>query len=212
MIPAVKFGLSILVSYLIGAIPTAYIFGRVIKGIDIRQHGSGNVGATNAFRILGKGPGTVVLLIDILKGAIVTSLVADLFGLTDPLARVFLGMVVVCGHNWTVFLNFKGGKGIATSLGVLIGLTIAIPSIRPVVINTVLTWIVLFLISGYVSLASISAAVALPLLTLAFPQPFAVVFLTIILCIFVVFKHRPNIARLLEGKESKVIFPWHRRK
>ncbi len=212
MIPALKFAFSILVSYLIGSIPTAYIFGRLIKGIDIRQHGSGNVGATNAFRILGKGPGTVVLLIDIFKGAIVTSLVADLFGMTDPLARVFLGLVVVCGHNWTVFLNFKGGKGIATSLGVLIGLTIAIGSIRPVVLYTLLTWVVCFVISGYVSLASIIASVVLPILSLAFPQPFAVVFLAIVLCVFVVFRHRPNITRLLEGKESQVRFPWHPRK
>jgi acyl phosphate:glycerol-3-phosphate acyltransferase len=212
MIPALKFAFSILVSYLIGSIPTAYIFGRLVKGIDIRQHGSGNVGATNAFRILGKGPGTTVLLIDILKGAVVTSLVADLFGMTDPLARVFLGLVVVCGHNWTVFLNFKGGKGIATSLGVLIGLTIAIASIRPVVLYTLLSWIVCFIISGYVSLASIIASVVLPVLALVFPQPFAVVSLAIILCVFVVFRHRPNINRLLEGKESKVHFPWHPRK
>jgi len=209
MIPAVKIVLSVVVSYLIGSIPTAYLFGRVLKGIDIRQHGSGNVGATNAFRILGKGPGTAVLLIDVLKGAFVTSLVADLFGLTDPLARVLLGLVVVCGHNWTVFLNFKGGKGIATSLGVLIGLTIAIASIRPVVLYTFLSWVVVFIISGFVSLASIVAAVVLPFLTLFFPQPFAVVSLAIILCVFVVVRHRPNISRLLEGKESKVQFPWH---
>jgi glycerol-3-phosphate acyltransferase PlsY len=170
------------------------------------------VGATNAFRILGKGPGSLVLLIDILKGAVVTSLVADLFGQTEPLMRVLLGIVVVCGHNWTVFLNFKGGKGIATSLGVLIGLTIAIASIRPVVIYTLLSWIGVFLISGYVSLSSIMAAVILPILTLIFPQPFAVVMLSVILCVFVVFRHRPNITRLIERKESKVRLPWHNRK
>jgi glycerol-3-phosphate acyltransferase PlsY len=211
MIPALKFALSVVVSYLVGSIPTAYIFGRM-QGIDIRQHGSGNVGATNAFRILGKGPGTAVLLIDIFKGAIVTSLVADLFGMTDPLARVLLGLVVVAGHNWTVFLNFKGGKGIATSLGVLVGLTIAITSIRPVVLYTVCAWAVMFVVSGYVSLASIISAVALPILALLFPQPFAVVCLAIILCVFVVLRHRPNITRLSQGKESKVHFPWHPRK
>jgi acyl phosphate:glycerol-3-phosphate acyltransferase len=212
MIPAVKIVLSILTSYLIGAIPTAYIFGRVMKGIDIRQHGSGNVGATNAFRILGKGPGTVVLLIDIAKGAVVTSLVADLFGMTDPLARVLLGLVVVGGHNWTVFLNFKGGKGVATGLGVFIGLTIAIAELRPVVLFTVLSWIAVFLISGYVSLGSVIAAVALPILAVIFQPPFSVILLSIVLCIFVVFRHRPNITRLLEGKESKVHFAWHGRK
>lgn len=204
--------LGIVVSYLVGSIPTAYLFGRVLKGIDIRQHGSGNVGATNAFRILGKGPGTAVLLIDVLKGAIVTSFVANLFGLTDPMMRVVLGVVAVCGHNWTIFLNFKGGKGIATSLGVLIGLTIAIDSIRPVVSYTFLSWLVVFLASGYVSLASIVASVALPFLALIFPQPFAVVLLSIVLCVFVVLRHRPNITRLLEGKESKVPLPWYKRK
>lgn len=212
MIPLLKVAGAVIVSYLIGSIPTAYIFGRALKGIDIRQHGSGNVGATNAFRILGKGPGTAVLLLDVLKGAIVTSLVADLFGLTDPLMRVLLGIVVVCGHNWTVFLNFKGGKGIATSLGVLIGLTIAIASIRPVVLYTFLSWILAFVISGYVSLASIIASIALPILALIFPQPIAVSMLSVILCVFVVLRHRPNITRLLEHKESKVRFLWHNRK
>lgn len=212
MIPAIKMICAFIASYLIGSIPTAYIFGRLIKKIDIRQHGSGNVGATNAFRILGKGPGSIVLLIDIFKGAVVTSLVADIFGLNDPLMRVILGIVVVCGHNWTVFLNFKGGKGIATSLGVLIGLTIAIASIRPVVIYTFLSWIVTFLVSGFVSLASIVSAVVLPILALIFPQPFAVVMLSVILCVFVVLRHRPNITRLFQGKESKVRLPWHNRK
>lgn len=212
MIPAIKMIGAFIASYLIGSIPTAYIFGRLIKKIDIRQHGSGNVGATNAFRILGKGPGSIVLLIDIFKGAVVTSLVADIFGLNDPLMRVILGIVVVCGHNWTVFLNFKGGKGIATSLGVLVGLTIAIASIRPVVLYTFLSWIVTFLVSGFVSLASIISAVILPILALIFPQPFAVVMLSVILCVFVVLRHRPNIARLLQGKESRVRLPWHNRK
>ncbi len=211
MMPVLNVVGAVIVSYLIGAIPTAYIFGRALKGIDIRQHGSGNVGATNAFRILGKGPGTAVLLLDVLKGAVVTSLVADLFGQTDPLMRVILGIIVVCGHNWTVFLNFKGGKGIATSLGVLIGLTIAIASIRPVVLYTFLSWIVTFLVSGYVSLASIIAAIILPVLALIFPQPFAVIMLSVILCVFVVLRHRPNITRLLERKEGRVRFPWHSR-
>ena len=151
------------------------------------------------------------MLLDVLKGAVVTSLVADLFGQTDPLMRVILGIIVVCGHNWTVFLNFKGGKGIATSLGVLIGLTIAIASIRPVVLYTFLSWIVTFLVGGYVSLASIIAAIILPVLALIFPQPFAVIMLSVILCVFVVLRHRPNITRLLERKEGRVRFPWHSR-
>lgn len=199
-------------AYLLGAIPTAFIFGRFLKGIDIRKHGSGNVGATNAFRILGKGPGTIVLIIDVLKGALVTSVVANVFHLDEPCYRVVLGLIAVCGHNWTIFLNFKGGKGIATSLGVLIGLTISIASIQPVVLFTFVSWVVVFLISGYVSMASIVASVMLPFLALVFPQPFSIIALSVILCVFVVFRHRPNISRLLQNKESKVKFPWQNRK
>ncbi len=209
MTPYLNIALAVIGSYLLGSIPTAYIFGRLLKGIDIRKHGSGNVGATNAFRILGKGPGSLVLLIDVIKGVLVTAVLADLCGLKEPHFRVVLGLIAVCGHNWTVFLNFKGGKGIATSLGVLIGLTISISSVQPVVLFTLLSWIIVFLVSGYVSLASIAASVVLPFLTLFYPQPFAVVGLSVILCVFVVFRHRPNISRLLQNKESKVKFPWH---
>jgi glycerol-3-phosphate acyltransferase PlsY len=212
MTPYLKISLAVIVSYLLGSIPTAYIFGRMLKRIDIRKHGSGNVGATNAFRILGKGPGTIVLLIDVLKGALVTSVIANFFHLNEPYYRVILGLVAVCGHNWTIFLNFKGGKGIATSLGVLLGLTISIASIQPVVLYTLLSWILVFLLSGYVSLASIIASMVLPIMALFYPQPFAVVALSVILCVFVVFRHRPNISRLLQHKESKVKFPWHIRK
>lgn len=201
---------AIVSAYLVGAIPTAYIFGKLIKKIDIRQHGSGNVGATNAFRILGKGPGSYVLVIDVLKGVIATAGVSSLLRLDEPCWQVILGLIAVCGHNWTVFLNFKGGKGIATSLGVLIGLTSAIESIRMVVGLTFLTWLIVFLGSGYVSLASIVASVAFPALTLIFPQPFAIMVLAVVLCVFVVLRHRSNITRLLEHKESQVKFPWHK--
>ena len=203
--------LSVIIAYVIGAIPTAYIFGRLLKGIDIRQHGSGNVGATNAFRILGKGPGTVVLIIDIIKGVVPTTLVANTFGLTDPLMLVVLGLIAVAGHNWTVFLNFKGGKGIATTLGVLIGLTIQIPGIRPVLLGTLGVWLVLFLVFGYVSLASIVASVALPILMVAFNAPFVIKLMSIILCLFIVFRHRTNIHRLIKGQEHRVKFSFHKK-
>jgi len=110
------------ISYLIGSIPTGFIFGKVLKGIDIRQHGSGNMGATNAFRILGKGPGSTVLALDIIKGILPVALVA---GWLSPgvTGSIIAAVAVVCWHNWTCFLNFNGGKGVATSAGVLIGLT-----------------------------------------------------------------------------------------
>ena len=122
--------ISAVLAYLIGSIPVAYIFGRVLKGIDIREHGSGNMGATNAFRVLGKGPGVIVLILDIVKGIIPVTLLANAFGLADPLSLVIIAVAVVAGHNWPVFLGFKGGKGMATSLGVLIGLGLQLPGLR----------------------------------------------------------------------------------
>ena len=202
--------LGVGISYLIGAIPTAYIFGRLIKKIDIREHGSGNVGATNAIRVLGKVPGFTVLLIDIVKGILPVSVVADVLGMTHVLERVLLALVVVCGHNWTVFLNFKGGKGIATSLGVLIGLTIEIAVIRPVLLATVIVWLVCFLVTGYVSFSSIIAAVALPLEMVFTHQAIEIICLGIIFCLFVALRHRPNIQRLLAGQESRINTPFRK--
>src|ERR1700735_4572842 len=160
--------ISAVLAYLIGSIPVAYIFGRVLKNLDIREHGSGNMGATNAFRVLGRGPGTIVLILDIIKGIIPVTLLANAFGLTDALSLVIIAVAAVAGHNWTVFLGFKGGKGMATSLGVLIGLAIQLPGLRIVLGLATLIWLVLFLALGYVSLASISAAVSLPVLMVIF--------------------------------------------
>ena len=202
--------LSVVITYFAGAIPTAYIFGRILKGIDIRKHGSGNIGATNAFRVLGKGPGAVVLAIDVLKGLVPLVVLANIFGFENPLILVFLGLVAVAGHNWTVFLNFKGGKGIATSLGVLIALAIQVPTVQPVLLVTVGVWVVVFLLSGYVSAASILAVVALPITMVIWSVPLPIIIMGIILCIFIVFRHRPNIQRLIEGKEPCVLLPTHK--
>ena len=199
---------SLVVTYLIGAIPTAYIFGRLLKGVDIRQHGSGNVGATNAFRVLGKNPGIAVLAIDILKGVIPTTLVANIFKFNDPVTLVIIGLVAVAAHNWTVFLQFKGGKGIATSLGVLIGLTIQIPGLRPVLLIVVGTWLVIFLFSGYVSLASLLAAISLPICMVFVDAPLVLKIMSIVLCLFIVFRHRSNITRLIQGKENRIQLPF----
>ena len=202
----ILFGLGL--SYLLGSIPTAYIAGKFYKGIDIREHGSRNVGATNVFRVLGKVPGTIVLVIDILKGVLAVALVSSFLGLESNIFYILFGMASVCGHNWTVFLNFKGGKGVATSLGVLIGLTIKIISIRAVLALAVLIWAGVFIGFGYVSLASIVSVIFLPLLMLVFTHSFELVVLGVVFCVFVVIRHRPNIQRLLDGKESKVKMPF----
>jgi acyl phosphate:glycerol-3-phosphate acyltransferase len=211
MMDIIKLVLTAGISYLIGSIPTAFIFGKVLKGIDIRQHGSGNMGATNAFRVLGKVPGTIVLILDIIKGTIPVVFVAGFLSPSE-LGRVLAAMAAVSGHNWTCFLNFKGGKGVATALGVLIGLTVAIPDIRWPVTLCVLSWLACFLMTAYISLSSLVAAVVLPIFMVVFSAPILVTSLCIVFCAFVVLRHRPNIHRLLSGQEPKVPLPFHRSK
>jgi glycerol-3-phosphate acyltransferase PlsY len=211
MMDIIKLVLTAGISYLIGSIPTAFIFGKVLKGIDIRQHGSGNTGATNAFRVLGKVPGSVVLILDIIKGIVPVVFVAGFLSPSD-FGRVLAAMAAVSGHNWTCFLNYKGGKGVATGLGVLIGLTVAIPDIRWPVILCILSWLACFLMTAYISLSSLVAAVVLPVFMVVFSAPILVTSLCIIFCMFVVLRHRPNITRLLSGQEPKVPLPFHRSK
>ena len=200
--------LTAVLSYLIGAIPTAFIFGKVFRGIDIREHGSKNIGATNAVRVLGKALGFTVLFLDILKGVLPVVFVAGLLS-PDVNGRILSAVAAVCGHNWTCFLNFKGGKGVATSLGVLIGLSIVIPPLRIAVLLTVLGWLAVFLCTAYVSVASIVAGLLLPVLVVVFMAPFQVTFLAILFGIFVIFRHRPNIQRLMTGQEPQVPIPFH---
>jgi len=197
--------------YLLGAVPTAFLFGKMLKGIDIRRHGSGNVGATNAFRILGKWPGALVLLLDILKGALAVTLIGDIFQFDSIFSRVLLGAAVVIGHNWTVFLNFKGGKGIATSLGVLIGLAVQYENLRIVLLVTVLAWIIIFLISGYVSLSSLTAALVLPLAMFFTRQSKELLALGLVFGVFIFVRHASNIQRLMSGQEHRVNFPIKRK-
>lgn len=204
--------IAIIASYLLGSIPTAYWAGRLLKGIDIRQHGSGNVGATNASRVLGKGPGVVVFMIDVLKGSIPILFFGDIFQLERIGEHLLLAVAVVCGHNWTVFLQFKGGKGIATSLGVLIGLTIKISALRTVLFYTILTWFAVFLVSGYVSLASIVAGTILPVFMIFTRQVLEVTLLGALFSVFIIIRHRSNIKRLLAGHESRVSLPLFSRK
>ena len=200
--------IGIVFSYLIGSIPTAYIFGKALKNIDIRQHGSGNVGATNVFRVMGKGAGTLVLLLDIFKGFWVVAIAGEVLGLVDIWQRILLSIAVVLGHNYTLFLGFKGGKGVATSLGVLIGLMYKIPSLGIVVWITLGTFLVIFLISRIISISSIIAAIVLPIAMAATQQPLELVVLGVIFACFVVYRHRPNIQRLLAGQEPKVPLPF----
>lgn len=203
--------IGILTSYLIGSIPTAYIFAKALKGVDIRKFGSGNVGATNALRLLGKKAGIAVLFLDILKGFIAVVILSSILSfkvtnISNQMFLILLGIGSICGHNWTIFLNFKGGKGIATTFGVLIGLAFKIPSLRIIMLLVVLTWFIAFIISRIVSLASIAAALTLPVYMVLLKQSNLLFFSSILVSIFAVIRHKTNIIRILEGKEPRLNF------
>lgn len=209
---------GILISYLLGSIPTAYIFGRAIKGIDIRNFGSGNVGATNAVRVLGGVAGISVLCLDILKGFIAVVLLADFLllrnvNISDQTIRLMLGLGVIAGHNWTIFLKFKGGKGIATTFGVLIGLSLKISGLGFILGAIIVTWLIFFLLVRIVSIASVIAGISLPVYLILFryklKQPNTLIFLGILLAIFVLVRHKSNLKRFFQGKEPRLYFKRH---
>jgi len=202
---------AILSSYILGSIPTAYIFGRLLKGIDLRKFGSGNIGATNALRVLGKGPGITVLVLDILKGAVAVVFLGDLFVLRVPFIstdtlRIILGLSCICGHNWTIFLKFRGGKGVATTFGVLLGLAIKIPGLWFILVMAILTWLVVFIIARIVSLASVLTGVSLPIYMFIFKEPNLLLFLGCVLSVFVILRHKSNLKRIFQGKEPRINF------
>lgn len=183
-------------AYLLGAVPTSYLVGK-LRGIDLRQHGSGNLGATNAFRVLGWRAALPVFIFDIFKGW----LPAFLFPLIDhsaaPLWALAYGTAAIVGHVFSIYVGFKGGKGVATSAGVLIALA-------PVgMLVGLVVWAALVFGTGYVSLGSIVAAVVVPVAVFLSQGPGAVFWLSVGLAIFVVFAHRANIRRLLRGEESR---------
>lgn len=186
-----------LISYLLGSIPTGYLAGR-LRGIDIRSVGSGNIGATNVFRALGKTAGTVVLALDVLKGLCACRFVPALFeAAPSENIRIVAGIAAILGHNYTCWLRFKGGKGIATSAGVLLGW-------MPLVLLIVLAlWILVFATSRYVSLASVSAAAALPAAAWFTGASGRMTVIAALVGALAVYKHRSNLRRLLDGTEHR---------
>lgn len=199
--------LSILLSYFFGAIPFAFIITKIAKNVDLRTVGSGNIGATNAMRVVGFKLGLVALLLDAIKGLIPVVFLAEKTILPAPFTadtlRIILGIASICGHNWTVFLNFKGGKGIATSLGVLIGLAVKNFLFAKIIFLLTLIWAATLLLSGYVSLASILAALFLPVFLLIFKLNTSFVCFGVLISLFAIFRHKSNISRLLQHKENR---------
>jgi len=191
--------LGLIASYLIGSLPTAYLLGRLLKGIDIRKFGSGNVGATNALRILGKPAGITVLALDVFKGFAAVVFLTD-----QEILRIVLGFACICGHNWSIFLGFKGGKGVAATLGVLLGLAITLPGLKVIFGLIILTWILLFLITRIVSVASVITAILLPIYMALFKQSGVLIFSCVILSIFIILRHKSNLKRIFRNEEKRL--------
>lgn len=198
--------IAVLVGYLLGSIPTGYVVARA-KGVDIRSAGSGNIGATNVFRILGTPAGILVLLVDAAKGWIAVLIgmrmiwpwiAPDVATGTAEWLGVAAGVAAVLGHNYTFWLGFKGGKGIATSAGVLAGL---VPLALLVALGV---WIAVVVLSRYVSLASILGAFVLPFAVWFWRYSTLMITITALLAAMAIYKHKSNIQRLLKGTENKV--------
>jgi acyl phosphate:glycerol-3-phosphate acyltransferase len=181
-------------AYFIGAFPTSYVTGRLLRGIDLRAHGSGNLGATNAYRVLGWKAATPIFLLDIFKGWLPAFWFPQLDGRAWQWALAY-GTAAIVGHIFSVYVRFRGGKGVATGAGVFLALA-------PVaVLVGLVVWVGLVALTGYVSLASIAAAALLPAAVLLTRGADPVFWLAAAVGAFVIFAHRANIGRLLRGEE-----------
>ena len=196
--------LLMVLSYILGSVPNALWIGKVFKGIDVREHGSKNTGSTNAARVLGVKLGILTLILDISKGLVPTLIAillkVDFFeNLTkiENLDYVLVGICAILGHVFSIFMNFKGGKAVATTLGVFLVL------VPKAILFAAILFFVVFAIFRYVSLSSIFAAVSLPIFTYFLYQQIIYVILGILIAILIIVKHKSNIERLKNGTESK---------
>ena len=187
---------SLILGYLLGSIPSGWLAGRWLKDIDLRELGSGSTGATNVLRQVGKGPALVVFLIDVGKGAAAV-LIARVLGLGDWI-QVLAGLTALAGHIWPVWLGFKGGKAVATGLGMFLGLA------WPVGLASFGVFLAVFSLSRYVSLASVLAAISLPLLMAAGSGSTANLVVALVAMLLVLWRHRSNIQRLINRTEPKL--------
>ena len=199
--------LLIIFAYLLGSLPTAVWLGKWLRNIDIRNHGSGNAGATNAMRVLGPRIGLVVLLIDALKAIAAVSLswwVQVSFTSPDLFVvfQILLGVVAITGHVLPVFASFKGGKGIASLVGIII---VLLPEAFLVSLGI---FLVVFLLTRYVSLGSLIAAIALPFIVILIKEVTLLpkIVFAVAIALFVPVTHKNNIRRLLQGKENRISF------
>jgi acyl phosphate:glycerol-3-phosphate acyltransferase len=186
-------------AYLFGSIPFGLVVGKLFYHVDVRQHGSGNVGTTNVFRVLGVKAGIAVLICDMLKGYIPAVIAAHFF---NPWFAIFVAAAPVVGHMYSIFLKGRGGKGIATGAAVVAAL---VPEVFLVVM---VVWVVLMLTTRYVSLASLAATFMVPVLVIWLGDPLPYQIAAVLVTIIIFYAHRGNIGRLLHGKEHRVKLPW----
>jgi len=185
----------ILLAYLLGSIPFGLLVAK-IWNVDIRRYGSGNIGATNVFRTLGALPGLIVFLLDFLKGTLAVQIGYWIGG--NPFIILALGMAAILGHMYSIFLGFKGGKGAATGLGVLLGLT------PDIFLISFLFACAVIVLTRYVSLATLSTVILIVVLMKIFHKPVPYFWAAVIVGIFIFIRHFSNIQRLLQGKENKI--------
>ncbi|MBR4151659.1 MAG: glycerol-3-phosphate 1-O-acyltransferase PlsY [Selenomonadaceae bacterium] len=185
----------VLAAYLVGSIPVGLILGKLIWKKDLRQFGSRNIGATNAWRVLGKKAGILVFILDFLKGQVGVLLGSHFIG--TPEAMVIGGFFAIVGHVISIFTGFKGGKGVATGLGVL---SILMPKVMAIV---AVIWIILVVLTRYVSIGSIVAASLTPLLAAVFDMPGPYFAFALAAAVVIIWRHRENLKRLREGRENK---------
>ncbi|MFF2908091.1 MULTISPECIES: glycerol-3-phosphate 1-O-acyltransferase PlsY [Bacillales] len=189
--------LVIVVSYLLGSVSFSVLLAKLLKGIDIRQYGSGNAGATNTLRVLGKGPAILVLVLDVLKGIAAVWLGTWLFG-WGTWAAALCGIAAIVGHNWPVYFHFRGGKGIATTIGVMV--TFAFwPALSAGIIA-----ILAIVITRYVSLGSLIFVALTPLFLLLTDYTPPILWTSIVIAIFAYWRHRTNIVKIAGGRENKI--------
>lgn len=190
--------IAIIISYLLGSVSFSFLLGKLTKGIDIRDHGSGNAGATNTLRVLGKGPAIVVLALDVAKG-IAAVWIGKWLGGDSEWVPALCGVAAIIGHNWPVFFRFRGGKGIATAIGVLATLCF-LPALYAGIIA-----IISIVMTRYVSLGSLLFVFLTPVFLLFLPiYPLSLFWASLVICIFAFWRHRTNIRKLLRGEENKL--------
>ena len=187
---------AVVLSYLIGSVSFSIVIAKWVKGIDIRQHGSGNAGATNTLRVLGKGPAISVFALDIAKGILSVYLGNELG--SNGWIPVFCGLAAIIGHNWPIWFRFKGGKGIATTIGVIATLAF-FPALYAGIIA-----ILAIVITRYVSLGSLIFAGLLPVFILLFQFTWPLISVSLAIAVFAFVRHRSNIVKLVQGTENKI--------